>query len=50
MQAMPTIRDSGRSDHAAGCWWSLVSGRQAQPDIRAARASFAAIARRLGPV
>ncbi len=50
MQAMPTRKDSGRADRSAGFWWSWVSGRQAQADSRAARASDATVVRRLGPV
>jgi hypothetical protein len=50
MQAMPTNRDSGRSDHASGFWWSWASGRQAQPDIRAARITSGVQVRGSGPV
>ncbi len=50
MQAMPTRIDSGRADSPVGFWWSWASGRQAQADSRAARASDATVVRRLGPV
>lgn len=50
MQAMPTIRDSGRSDHASGFCWSWASGRQAQPDIRAARITSRVPVRGSAPV
>ncbi len=50
VQAMPTSRDSGRSDSPAGFWWSWASGRQAQAVSRAARVSVATVGRRLGPV
>ena len=49
-QAMPTSRDSGRTDSPVGFWWSCASGRQAQAVSRAARVSVAVSVRRLGPV